>query len=68
METEQLNVEIKKAEILDAKKDALEVGTYFKDYVAEALRHFRKSLPIAERRRRFEAAEKRKLNGRPVSA
>ena len=68
MQTEQLNVELKPSEVYDAKKDALEVGATLKAYVSEALIHFRKTLPITERRRRFEAATRKKLTGRPIGA
>jgi hypothetical protein len=68
MNTVQLNVEIPRKEAEAAKEDVWELRAKLNAYVEEALRHFRKSLPVAERRRRFEEASKRKLTGRPVKA
>jgi hypothetical protein len=60
----QLNAEVAPEELRRIKRDVVEVGTSLKDYVQAALVHFRQTLSIEQRRRRFEKS--RKLTGRKI--
>lgn len=68
MDIDQLNIDMESSALNAAKRDAVKTNAKLKVYVAEALLHFRRSLPLAERRKRFEDPAKQKTLGRPVSA
>lgn len=66
MKRTQINARVPAAEAIRIKKDILDTGATLEAYVIESLVHFRKSLSLSERRRRFETLQK--AAGRPVSA
>ena len=64
MQRTQINVRVPSEDASNLKSDVLKVGARQDFYVLEALRHFRRSLTIDQRRALF--ASGRKTVGRPV--
>ena len=64
MQLKQLNARLPEEEIVRIKQDILEVRAKKEAYVLEAMKHFRRSLSVEQRRQRFVRTPK--LTGRPV--